>query len=169
MTFPQLAETFKAVAKEGKKGFYTGRIAEEIVRLVKDKGGCMTMEDLAAHETEKVEPITYSYQGQVDVHEVGTLFPLRLVLSLPSREALWLMQSCPIVFSVSSQRPRPHRSPRSRHPRRDGKLRKDPRPSEDGPQLARVSSRPHRGSSTCVRRHRVLRDRSRQEMGLRSR
>jgi gamma-glutamyltranspeptidase len=73
MTFPELAETFKAVAKEGKKGFYQGRIAEEIVRLVKDKGGCMTMEDLAAHETEKIEPITYSYQqaNGVDVHEVG--------------------------------------------------------------------------------------------------
>lgn len=35
MTFPGLANTFKAVAKEGKKGFYEGRIAEEIVKLVK--------------------------------------------------------------------------------------------------------------------------------------
>lgn len=70
MTFPGLAETFKAVAKEGKKGFYEGRIAEEIVKLIKDQGGCMTMEDLASHETEMIEPISYSYHGEVDVHEV---------------------------------------------------------------------------------------------------
>jgi len=31
---PNLAATFKELAKNGKKGFYEGRIAEEIVKIV---------------------------------------------------------------------------------------------------------------------------------------
>ena len=35
MRFPDLATTFKAVAKDGRDGFYKGRIAEAIVELIK--------------------------------------------------------------------------------------------------------------------------------------
>lgn len=34
MRFPHLANTFKAVAEHGRKGFYEGRIAEAIVELI---------------------------------------------------------------------------------------------------------------------------------------
>jgi gamma-glutamyltranspeptidase/glutathione hydrolase len=76
--FPYLANTFKAVAEHGTKGFYTGRIAEAIVELVQSGGGVMTMEDLASHTANVVEPIKYEFkQGQageagVTLYEVGS-------------------------------------------------------------------------------------------------
>jgi gamma-glutamyltranspeptidase/glutathione hydrolase len=36
-------------AKEGKKGFYTGRIAEALVKICQDLGGHLELEDLKKH------------------------------------------------------------------------------------------------------------------------
>ncbi|KAF3913363.1 Gamma-glutamyltranspeptidase [Dactylellina cionopaga] len=61
MVMKTLAQTFKAVAKDGKKGFYEGRIAQEIVNVVKARGGVMELEDLKKHGeigSEFVEPIS---------------------------------------------------------------------------------------------------------------
>ncbi|KIJ68573.1 hypothetical protein HYDPIDRAFT_106777 [Hydnomerulius pinastri MD-312] len=69
MKFPNLASTFRSVAENGKEGFYKGRIAQAIVDLIKSKGGVMELEDLAAHETTFVEPIKYTYGGEVTVYE----------------------------------------------------------------------------------------------------
>lgn len=69
MEFPNLAKTFRAVAEQGKDGFYKGRIAEAIVELVQSKGGVMELDDLAKHETSFVEPIKYTYAGDVTVYE----------------------------------------------------------------------------------------------------
>jgi gamma-glutamyltranspeptidase/glutathione hydrolase len=71
MKFPNLAKTFRAVAEQGKDGFYKGRIAEAIVELVQSKGGVMELDDLAKHETSFVEPIKYTYAGDVTVYEVS--------------------------------------------------------------------------------------------------
>ena len=71
MTFPDLARTFKSVAEHGKDGFYKGRIAEAIVELIQSKGGLMGLEDLAKHETTFVDPISYTYGGEVTVYEVS--------------------------------------------------------------------------------------------------
>ncbi|KIJ21860.1 hypothetical protein PAXINDRAFT_165225 [Paxillus involutus ATCC 200175] len=69
MKFPNLAHTFRSVAENGKDGFYKGRIAQAIVDLVKSEGGVMELEDLATHDTSFVEPIKYTYGGQVTVYE----------------------------------------------------------------------------------------------------
>ncbi|KAG8833097.1 hypothetical protein FRC17_000036 [Serendipita sp. 399] len=69
MRLPDLAETFKTLVREGKDGFYKGRIAEAIVELIKSKGGYMELEDLADHRTEFVEPISYLYGNDVRVYE----------------------------------------------------------------------------------------------------
>ncbi|KAG0708742.1 gamma-glutamyltranspeptidase [Suillus ampliporus] len=71
MKFPNLAKTFRAVAEQGKDGFYKGRIAEAIVELIQSKGGAMELDDLAKHETSFVEPIKYTYAGDVTVYEVS--------------------------------------------------------------------------------------------------
>jgi len=71
MKFPKLAKTFRAVAEQGKDGFYKGRIAEAIVELIQSKGGVMELDDLAKHETSFVEPIKYTYAGEVTVYEVS--------------------------------------------------------------------------------------------------
>jgi gamma-glutamyltranspeptidase len=72
MKFPNLARTFRAVAEQGKDGFYKGRIAEAIVELIQSKGGVMELDDLAKHETSFVEPIKYTYAGEVTVYEVSS-------------------------------------------------------------------------------------------------
>lgn len=65
ITMPDLAQTFRELAKNGKEAFYKGRIAEAIVELHQSKGGFMTLEDLANHAhlgSEEVEPISYTYR-----------------------------------------------------------------------------------------------------------
>ncbi|KAH7419953.1 putative gamma-glutamyltransferase ywrD [Cadophora sp. MPI-SDFR-AT-0126] len=64
---PNLAQTFRTLAKEGKEGFYTGRMAESIIKATTDRGGFLTLADLEAHlkaGTEPVEPISYVFKGQ---------------------------------------------------------------------------------------------------------
>lgn len=68
--FPALAQSFREITMHGKDGFYKGRIAEEIVKLVKSKGGVMELEDLAKHKSDLVEPISYRYKDEVVVYEV---------------------------------------------------------------------------------------------------
>ncbi|KAI9461806.1 gamma-glutamyltranspeptidase [Boletus coccyginus] len=69
MKFPNLANTFRALAEHGKDGFYKGRVANAIVDLIKSKGGVMELGDLIAHKTSFVEPIKYTYGGEVTVYE----------------------------------------------------------------------------------------------------
>ncbi|KAI0004217.1 gamma-glutamyltranspeptidase [Russula compacta] len=69
MRFPSLAKTFRTLAEHGKDGFYKGRIAEAIVGIIKNKGGMMELEDLAKHTSSFVEPIRYTYNGEVTVYE----------------------------------------------------------------------------------------------------
>ena len=46
---PGLAHTFQVVAEGGARAFYEGDIAEAIVRVLEESGGCMTIDDLAEH------------------------------------------------------------------------------------------------------------------------
>ncbi|PKS07730.1 hypothetical protein jhhlp_006338 [Lomentospora prolificans] len=67
MKNPELAKTFRTLATEGKKGFYTGRIAEELVKVVQDLGGHLTLDDLQHHleqGSEPVEPISIKFTAQ---------------------------------------------------------------------------------------------------------
>lgn len=60
---PNLAQTLRLLASEGKEAFYQGDIAQRIVRYAQDTGGYLTMEDFAAHTTEWVEPLRTDYRG----------------------------------------------------------------------------------------------------------
>jgi gamma-glutamyltranspeptidase/glutathione hydrolase len=67
MKNPTLAKTFRALATEGKAGFYTGRIASEIVKVVRDLGGHLELVDLAHHlevGSEPVDAISLQFRGQ---------------------------------------------------------------------------------------------------------
>ncbi len=61
---PGLARTFKKVAEAGKQGFYQGEIAEAIANVIRQAGGCMTADDLAAHASTWEAPISVTYRGQ---------------------------------------------------------------------------------------------------------
>lgn len=60
-----LAETLRAIAKNGAKAFYEGKIAEDMVSKLRQHGGLHTMEDFAAGLTnaEFVEPISIHWRG----------------------------------------------------------------------------------------------------------
>lgn len=60
---PGLARTFKKIAEGGRDNFYHGEIAEAIANVVKQAGGCLTVEDLAAHESTWETPISITYHG----------------------------------------------------------------------------------------------------------
>jgi gamma-glutamyltranspeptidase/glutathione hydrolase len=58
-----LGRTFRMVAEAGKKAFYQGAIAEAIARTVQGAGGCLSVEDLAAHESTWDTPISTTYRN----------------------------------------------------------------------------------------------------------
>jgi gamma-glutamyltranspeptidase / glutathione hydrolase len=60
---PGLARTFQTLAEGGKAAFYQGEIAEAIARVVQDSGGCLTVNDLAAHTSTWDKPISVNYRG----------------------------------------------------------------------------------------------------------
>lgn len=58
-----LAHTFEMVAQGGKEAFYEGEIAEAIVGVIQEAGGCMSAEDLASHVSTWEEPVSVTYRG----------------------------------------------------------------------------------------------------------
>ena len=60
---PNLARTLRTIADGGRDAFYKGPIAKSIVDYMKDNGGFITMEDLAATSADWVEPISTNYRG----------------------------------------------------------------------------------------------------------
>ena len=67
MKNPTLANTFRLLAKNGKKGFYEGTVAEALVKVVQDKGGHLEIDDLHNHGklgSQEVEAISLKFNGQ---------------------------------------------------------------------------------------------------------
>ena len=68
-TNAELANTYIRIARDGRDGFYQGETAETIHRFVKEQGGFLTKDDLAAHRSEWVDPVSTNYRG-FDVWEL---------------------------------------------------------------------------------------------------
>ncbi len=68
---PELARTLGAIARDGAKAFYSGRIAQAMVDTVKAGGGLLTLEDLKAYKTRTHTPVEGSYRG----HRILTMPP----------------------------------------------------------------------------------------------
>jgi len=66
---PKLARTYERLALEGRDVFYKGEIAQTIDAFMKRSGGFLSYEDMAAHRSEWVEPVSASYRGY-DVWEL---------------------------------------------------------------------------------------------------
>jgi gamma-glutamyltranspeptidase / glutathione hydrolase len=60
---PDLADTLEAMAEEGSKGFYAGRVAQSLVTGVRAGGGIWTLEDLAAYRVVERKPLIGEYRG----------------------------------------------------------------------------------------------------------
>ena len=68
---PFLAKTLKAIAAQGKSGFYEGEIAKKISDFIIEQGGFLSMWDLKNHRSEWVNPVSTNYRG----HEIWELPP----------------------------------------------------------------------------------------------
>jgi gamma-glutamyltranspeptidase / glutathione hydrolase len=60
---PDLARLYRRLAKEGRAGFYAGSTAGAIAAALREGGGLLDAEDLAAHRGAWVEPLSVEYRG----------------------------------------------------------------------------------------------------------
>jgi gamma-glutamyltranspeptidase / glutathione hydrolase len=67
--FPDQARTLRRIAETKGEAFYRGELAEKIVAHAKKYGGAMTLEDLASHRIDWVEPLGQDYRGYT-MHEI---------------------------------------------------------------------------------------------------
>ena len=65
---PGLADSLRAIAEGGPEAFYTGPIAEAIVKSLQEQGSLMTLDDLRNHRSTWDEPIKTDYRG-VTIYE----------------------------------------------------------------------------------------------------
>ncbi len=66
---PDLAESMRLIADQGRDAFYQGKIAEEIVRFSDSHNGLLSLDDLSSHKSEWVTPISSEYRGY-QVYEI---------------------------------------------------------------------------------------------------
>ncbi|CAG8098018.1 unnamed protein product [Penicillium nalgiovense] len=57
-----LAQTFRALAADGKKGFYKGRVVEELVKVIQDLGGYLSLDGLKCHV--ETSTLMLQFKGQ---------------------------------------------------------------------------------------------------------
>ncbi|KAI8096996.1 gamma-glutamyltransferase [Halteromyces radiatus] len=61
---PALANTLETIAKEGADAFYKGPIAEQMIRMIQENGGILSMEDLASYKAIIRPTINTYYHGR---------------------------------------------------------------------------------------------------------
>ena len=62
--FPDLAEALERFAEEGSEPFYRGDIAERVCDWVLERGGTLSLEDMAGYEAVVREPVRASFGGR---------------------------------------------------------------------------------------------------------
>jgi len=60
---PDLARTLELIANKGDAGFYTGKLAKEMVEAVRANGGIWSLADLRDYKVIERKPLVGSYQG----------------------------------------------------------------------------------------------------------
>ncbi|RFP90731.1 gamma-glutamyltransferase family protein [Rhodobacteraceae bacterium 63075] len=60
---PAQAEALRRIAREGRKGFYEGEVAEDMVSVLKEMGGVHELSDFAAAESFYTDPVGSGYKG----------------------------------------------------------------------------------------------------------
>jgi gamma-glutamyltranspeptidase/glutathione hydrolase len=66
---PDLAQTLRAIGRDGADAFYRGEVAQRIVRCSLEHGGALSEADLSEYTAEWVTPLTTNYRGW-DVYEI---------------------------------------------------------------------------------------------------
>jgi gamma-glutamyltranspeptidase / glutathione hydrolase len=66
---PWLGETYRRIGTYGRDEFYKGETAKVMVDFIREQGGFLSLEDLADHRSDWVEPVSTNYRGY-DVWEL---------------------------------------------------------------------------------------------------
>ena len=60
--YPALASTLRRIAQNGRNEFYKGQTAKTLIKYLKEKGGIVTMKDLAKYEAKWRTPLSFTYK-----------------------------------------------------------------------------------------------------------
>ncbi len=66
---PRLARTYEMLATDGRDAFYKGEIARRIDAYMREHDGLLRYDDLAAHASEWIAPVSTNYRGW-DIYEL---------------------------------------------------------------------------------------------------
>ncbi len=66
---PALARTLESLAQHGRAAFYGGELGERLCAFVQEHGGYLAIDDLTAHRSDWIEPVSTNYRG-FDVWEL---------------------------------------------------------------------------------------------------
>ncbi|MCH7400350.1 gamma-glutamyltransferase [Belliella kenyensis] len=69
--YPELAQTLRRIATNGRDEFYKGETAQKLVDFLTENGGIITLDDLASYEAVWREPIQFDFQG----HTITSMAP----------------------------------------------------------------------------------------------
>ena len=96
LRLPGHARTLRAIAETNAEEFYRGELANEIDRFMKQYGGFLSKEDLAAFYPEWVQPLTTDYHGFTvceippNGHGITVLMALNILKGLPETSDLFI-------------------------------------------------------------------------------
>lgn len=63
LQYPTLGTTLRRIVENGRDEFYKGETARILARFIQERGGYVTMEDLARYEAKWRDPIIFTYKG----------------------------------------------------------------------------------------------------------
>ncbi len=67
---PDLGNTFRLLAEQGRDAFYRGQIAEKIDAWMRENSGYLRYEDFDKHTSEWIDPVSVNYRGY-DIYQIG--------------------------------------------------------------------------------------------------
>ncbi|XP_036450633.1 glutathione hydrolase 5 proenzyme [Colossoma macropomum] len=67
LRYPKLADTLEIIAKQGAEAFYTGQVAQDLIRDVQEAGGQLSLEDLESFEV-RVDEARTVLLGEYKMH-----------------------------------------------------------------------------------------------------
>jgi gamma-glutamyltranspeptidase/glutathione hydrolase len=102
---PLLAATLRTLADGGRDAYYAGSIGAEIARAVQAAGGVLSVDDLAAHHGDWVDPISTAYDSMTGPYEVATIPPnSQGITALMALNVLSNLGDWPMGEPMSAQR-----------------------------------------------------------------
>ncbi len=84
---PGLAQTLRAIATQGRAGFYQGDVAQDMISALREWGGLHTLEDFANTRADYVTPISNMFEGRkvLEIPPNGQGITALIMLNILSR------------------------------------------------------------------------------------